>query len=254
MAIKILAAQNPTPAVSTPPEPTQPPQKAKFGNRGRVPKITDPGLKELTSSRGPGRDTVDTAIEKMLARGDVTARPEGFVAHHDDPDVREEFGRLLFVGASSDQIRRILRMSPGLYLKMKQRHVEQAVESLADVGVIGMVALSFEKMEEASRRALQLAANMGDKNPAQLIAALRLVKDIESNKIDLLVRTGAIKVKKKVEISGQLVGSSTDLDGGEKAQRVMLNIMQLIEADTVEVGPIEGEFVPPEKVINPEEE
>jgi hypothetical protein len=244
MSIKILPASASPSLESVTPAPAQTPTK---GKRSKVPKLSDPGIKPLSAiigTKAKGLDSATTAVEKMLARGEISQRPEGWAVDTSDPDLREDFGRLVYVGADAATICRILRINRSTYLNMKTAHVERAIDSLADVGVIGMVALSFDKMEEASRQALSMAANLDGVDCAQnKLAALRLVKDIEAEKINLLVKTGAIKVKKKVEISGNLVQTGTDLDGGEKAQRVMLDIMALIEAGEEET---EAEVAPPE--------
>jgi hypothetical protein len=168
-----------------------------------------------------------TALDRMVAAGDVVPRPEGYVADLTDPQLREEFGRMVYVGVPDSDIRRVLRISRAQLVQMRREHVEQAVEALSSTGVVGVVAMSFDKLEEAGRRAMQLAATAD--SPRLTIEALRLVKDLETSKIDLLVKTGAIKVKKKIEISGSLEhGTNPEQYEGERAQRVLLQLATMV--------------------------
>lgn len=184
------------------------------------------------------RDEVALAVDQMIERGDIVPRD---VMSNDltDPKLREDFGRLLYVGANKGAVCEILQISSVTYDKLKRQHIEAAVESLAEMGVVGTVALSFEKLEEASRRASQLVASLGDtkEDRQDLMNALRLLQGLESEKINLLVKTGAIKVKKKIEISTAMEkGSAIELFSGEKAQRVMVNLMTaLVEEEDAEL-------------------
>ena len=117
--------------------------------------------------------------------------------------------------------------------KLKRNHLDSNVEALVEVGAVGMVALGFDKLDYASRKTMQLIAQLDQgKNSYTLMHAIRLLKEIESEKISLLVKTGAIQVKKKVEISGSMdVNQSVQLLDGDKAQRIMLTILGKLAAD-----------------------
>jgi hypothetical protein len=189
-----------------------------------------------TSERQKAKVEVEVAVERAIKTGEIVVREKGAIVDTTDPELREHFGRMLFMGATQDLICEVLKIQRDTYRRLKRLHLESVVESLAETGVMGMVALSFDKMEMASTKTLQLINSLGvsEKDRADLIGAVRLLKDIENDKVSMLVKTGAIKVKKRAEISAHLEvlsGSSQPLLTGEKAQQVMVRVMaDLVDA------------------------
>jgi len=197
------------------------------------PKTTPSGNKEDSRlmSRERERERVDIkeSINKLIASGAIKSRTNADAVDINDPDLRQDFGRLLYMGAPMDLVCRVLCVSTATYTKLKRMHLEASVDALGEVGVVGMVAQAFDKLEFASNRSLQLIAALGNQKEdrADLIAAINTLKAIESEKVNLLVRTGAIKIKRKVEISTHLESgtSQKELYSGGKAQQVMLDIV-----------------------------
>jgi hypothetical protein len=140
----------------------------------------------------------------------------------------------MFLGAPRRIVNKVLSISNDSYLKLSRNHLERQVNSLQEIGVIGMVARSFDNLEHASMRAMQLMAALTNEKKDQhyLLRAIETVKSIEAEKINLLVKTGAIKVKKHVEISGQLQATTDSaLFSNEKAQKVMLSLISALADD-----------------------
>lgn len=190
----------------------------------------------VSEERKRSKEEVEIVVDKMIKRGDIVVREKSGTTDTTDPSLREHFGKLLYVGANQETICEILKIPRDTYRRLKRQHLESVVESLAETGVMGMVALSFDKMEMASARTLQLIAGLGDTPDERqdLVSAVRLLKDIENDKIGMLVKTGAIRVKKRADISAQLEvlsGGTQPLLTGEKAQAVMIKVMaNLVEA------------------------
>jgi hypothetical protein len=188
----------------------------------------------------PSKAEAKNLAAKLVAEGAITTREWGST-DTTDPKLVEDFGRLMYLGVPRTVTCDILKISPPTYYTLKKKFIENAIEAMADTGAVGMVALSFDKLEEASRRTLQLIASLDD-NAADrnaLLNAINTLKSIETEKINLLVKTGVVKVKKKIEISGELSTTSVataDLFSGDKGQKLILSLAEAMSE-------VEGELV-----------
>ena len=196
--------------------------------RGPIPTGT---VGELTPRKRHNRESPAVA-NKMVEKGEI-----------DRDDLHSSFRTLYYAGATESVACDILGVNKFEYNKLKARYLESSVESLGEIGVMGMVALAFDKLEESSRRLMQLIAGLDEKNPKErvdMLNSLKLLTDIETKKVQLLVQTGAIKVRKKIDIGMDLHsgGAGERLVSGKEAQTVMDKLVSVLSS-AIDSGPME---------------
>lgn len=189
-----------------------------------------------TRERKASKQEIEVVIDRAIKNGTLVPRSGDSPADTTDPKLREDFGRLIYIGATRDTICEILKIPIETYRRLKREWLEATVDSLAETGVIGMVAMSFDKLEFASQRLLQTIASIGDKpeERSDLITAINALRNNEVDKVTLLVKTGAIKIKKKTDVSIQmesLTGGTQPLLTGDKANSIMVRVLgKIVEA------------------------
>lgn len=187
-----------------------------------------------------GKERVDLAVHRLIAEGKVHPQPardlkKDPVLDRTDPKLIEEFTRLMLVGANAGAVRAIMQLTQQEYDDLRKAALESSITELSNDGILGTIAQSFSVLQEGSRRALQVLAGLDDepKNRNDLLNTIRLVKEMEQAKIDLLIRTGAVKVKKHVQIDanfGVKAHNNIDTFNSEKARTVMVQVASLLTA------------------------
>lgn len=187
MTIKIRKAGDPTVGDAPKPVNVRAPKRTASGTlRKKDPAATMASIK---------------AAEAMQSKGVVGPPSDGSKLTGDE--LLHQYISLDSIGAPFDTIVAILQVSRPTVMELKRKARALYVNNLSEAGVMGTIGTSFHRIELASQRAMALLATLADKDPKTLDAA-RAVVSFESQKIDLLVRTGAIKVKHRVEVSAEL--------------------------------------------------
>lgn len=185
-----------------------------------------------------GKQRVDLAVHRLIAEGKVHPQPARDLKQHPaidrtNPKLIEEFTKLMLVGANAQAVRAIMQLTQQEYDDLRKACLESAITELSTDGILGTIANSFTVLQEGSRRALAVLAGIGDKPTERndLFNAIRLVKEMEQAKIDLLIRTGAVKVKKHVQIDanfGNKSHSNIDTFNSEKARSVLVQVASIL--------------------------
>lgn len=247
----------PTPTVAKAPEPntpdkggqTLPPYNPKKGSAAYKRYMSEAQSAQTVAEKialdPEGEQRMGLAIHRLIAQGKVTPRPARDLrttptVDRTSPELIEQFTNLLMVGANSSAIRAIMQLTQAEYDDLHKSSVESMIAGLANTGILGTVALSFSTLQEASRRALQALAQIDDKaeNRSDLLSTIQVVTQVEKAKIDLLIRTGAVKVKKHVELTARFEppGSHSNIDtfNSEKARSVMVEVAAALAEDLVD--------------------
>lgn len=190
---------------------------------------------EKVATDPEGKERIDLAVHRLIAQGKVNPQPARDlktepVKDRSNPDLIEEFSKLLLVGANAFTIRSILQLTHTEYEDLHKAATEAMIRELSNTGILGTVALSFSTLQEASRRALQALASIGEGKDERddLLSTIQVVTQVEKAKIDLLIRTGAVKVKKQVELTARFETPTShgniDTFNSEKARTVMVQV------------------------------
>lgn len=222
-----------------------------------IPRKDDVLLEELRN-HGNEYETAELRILRLqeaglLPREDATehVRPR-------DPGVLQQFLSLVSVGADDRTILRMLGVGPMGLKDLKGMYYEMCIDQLSGKGILGAVAESFMRLQEASRRCVAAISVLSedqvslgpDGKPHIIPKDLKLTKDylltlatIERTRIEMLVKTGAVRPKKRMDAS-KLFEGSTDRAipaiTGAEGQRLMESMLARMEVGTVNVNPLPG--------------
>lgn len=204
-----------------------------------APKHTASGL-ERKKLKGKGQDPVAhmKAAEVAQALAD-----KGLVGPVDDKpqdpqQMLQQYVMLENIGAPQDVISQVMKIPYAKVRDLRAEARDMYMANLSEDGVMGTLGVAFHRIEQASKKALALLATLEDKDP-RLLDAAKAVVNFETQKVEMLVRTGAVKVKRRVEISSvmdQGVQGDASLFTGADAMR-LLQVLTL-EDDNSTYSPI----------------
>lgn len=208
-----------------------------------------------------GKERVDLSVHRLIAEGKVHPQPARDLKKHPaidrtNPKLIEEFTKLMLVGATQQAVRSIMQLTQQEYDDLRKAAIESSITELSTDGILGTIANTFTVLQEGSRRALQVMAGINDdpKNRNDLFNAIRLVKEMEQAKIDLLIRTGAVKVKKHVQIDanfGARSHSNIDTFNSEKARSVLVQVASVLADEMGSDAEEEDDYGPPTIDVTP---
>ena len=215
MSIKIIKAPVKVEGAS------EPPKVLNLANRKRT------ASKVLRKGSDPqSQMKANTIAHSMKDAGVVGASVDG--SKLSGEELLNQYITLDSIGASMDTICAILNISRPSYAVLARKSRALYVSNLSEAGVMGTIGTAFHRIDVASKRAMALLASLDDKDLRSIDAARALVA-FETQKVELLVRTGAVKVKHRIEISSEIepdgVGDPS-LMSGASAMRI-LQMLQL---------------------------
>lgn len=172
---------------------------------------------------------------RMKAEGVVGPKP----GKKPTPDEQlEQYIMLENIGTPKDVIREVMSISDHTLGLLKGRAKDLYVHAVVEDGVMGAIGVAFHRLDIASKKVLSLLPFLeGPRNSKAMVEATRALVQFEAQKIDLLVRTGAVKVKRKIEVHEQLDQTGSG-DPSLMSGKAAMKILNLIEtSDGIDLEP-----------------
>lgn len=200
----------------------------------RKPRQRAPGAPRIGKGDPQAKLLSEKAVHAMVEAGVVGKHGDEKLS---DDEILQQFIMLENIGAPADAMQKILGCSPQRLQTLRFQAREVYISTLTSDGVLGTIGTAFHRIENAAKKIMAQMASLQDNDPRQVELSKSLV-DFETKKVDLLVRTGAVKIKRKVEISGVFdqgqIGDPS-LVSGEKA----MQLLQLIAMDMTDAGDLD---------------
>ena len=138
------------------------------------------------------------------------------------------------IGAPPAIIREAMDISNKDFKVLKNLVVDYQINALQEQGVIGTVAQIYHRLDFASRKALEFIATL-DTADKTVLSALRTLTDIETRKMDLMVRSGAVNVERRISIRQDLENSRQDYKviTGDEALQLLAVLDEDSDEDSV---------------------
>lgn len=196
-----------------------------------------------TASGARRRKKGDADIQMEAAKVALELKKSGVVGNANGKTPEEQLSQYMLlenIGAPMDVICDIMGVSISRVRKLKADAREMYISALTDSGVMGIVGVAFHRLDEMSRKTMALIAGLNEsaEDAPVLLQAIKALTDIETRKVELLVKTGAVKVTRKVEISGALDGSRVG-DPSLMSGQVAARLLNMITEDLYEPEPSE---------------
>lgn len=185
--------------------------------------------KRKTAASGKVRSKAKGAMGVPAAKEMAKALVDIGVIDHDKPLLSRvpEFMTLESMGTPPDVMREVMGLTQSQYNKLRQFSIDHQVSMLQETGALGTIAQAMTRLEHASQKALAHLSTIKVSDKA-VLDAVRMLSDIESRKVDILVRTGAVKVEKKIVIQQEMT-ANTRRDFHVLSGRAALRILQELE-------------------------
>lgn len=202
--------------------------------------------KKRTEARARGfrgdRDKSQKQVRKAVELANKLQEDGALREARSDEEQFAQFMMLENIGTPPDVIRQVLNIDTARFKVLRNRVRAWQVAELSEDGVVGTVSKAFHRIELAARKILMAIESGGD-DPKLVAMLTRELVDFESRKVDLLVRTGAIKLKPKIELHHVLeerapAGDESLVSGAQAAEILKMLVQSgngVIDSDTVDV-------------------
>lgn len=162
----------------------------------------------LTGKTGVASSNVIPKVNKMLAKGLINPEATGAMG---DPETLDQFIRLYNIGASFEIIAKVLNIDKRKYNHLLGQYQDMCIEGIVGLGPLGVLGTAYTRLHDLSQKAMSMLGTLSGKaDQKDHMELMRFVKDIEAEKVRMMVTTGAVAQRKKVEVHQHFTSSATD--------------------------------------------
>lgn len=142
-------------------------------------------------------------INHLIDKGLIDPNSSGMMG---DPNTLDQFIRLYNMGASEEVTIQVLNINKAKYKHLLGQYQDMCVGDLVKMGPMGVLAEAYTRINQLSRKALEglsLLEMAKGTDRKEILELMRFVKEAESEKIRMIVTTGAVPHRKKVNVQDE---------------------------------------------------
>ena len=152
--------------------------------------------KRMRRSSGPA---IASKINNLAKRGLIT--PD-LISGNNDPALLDQYIRLYNIGATDDVIMKVLNITKFKCSTLLEEYQDFCVDGIVKLGPLGVLGTAYTRVHALSQQALAALAVLPDTPNAnkEKLELMRFIKDVEAEKVRMMVMTGAIAQRKRVPL------------------------------------------------------
>lgn len=178
-------------------------------------------------------------VNRLMDKGLINPEATGRMG---DPETLDQFIRLYNIGAPEDVICKVLNLTKSKHDFLLKQYQDMCIEGIVALGPLGVLGTAYNRIHELSQKALATLSSLTTKTQEERKEAMelmRFVKEVESEKVRMMVTTGAVAQRKKVEVHQHFTASATDAKVVSPSRIISL-LGAVLEADEEGEEDMEG--------------